>query len=251
MNECCIKYGLSEERLPKHVAIIMDGNGRWAKKRLWNRIKGHRAGADAVDAVTTLCREIGVKYLTLYAFSTENWNRPEAEVTGLMELFKEFLISKKHLLIEKNIRLNIIGSRERFSPELLQLMNETISETEKYEPEMTLTLALSYGSRQEITAAVRKIAQKVAEHEITPESIDEKLISESLYTFDMPDPDLVIRTSGEYRISNYLLWQIAYSEFYFTDTLWPDFNKEELIKALKDYAGRERRFGKTGDQIRK
>ena len=251
MNECCIKYGLSEERLPKHVAIIMDGNGRWAKKRLWNRIKGHRAGADAVDAVTTLCREIGVKYLTLYAFSTENWNRPEAEVTGLMELFKEFLISKKHLLIEKNIRLNIIGSRERFSPELLQLMNETISETEKYEPEMTLTLALSYGSRQEITAAVRKIAQKVAEHEITPESIDEKLISESLYTFDMPDPDLVIRTSGEYRISNYLLWQIAYSEFYFTDTLWPDFNKEELIKALKDYAGRERRFGKTGDQIKK
>ena len=251
MNECCIKYGLSEERLPKHVAIIMDGNGRWAKKRLWNRIKGHRAGADAVDAVTTLCREIGVKYLTLYAFSTENWNRPEAEVTGLMELFKEFLISKKHLLIEKNIRLNIIGSRERFSPELLKLMNETISETEKYEPEMTLTLALSYGSRQEITAAVRKIAQKVAEHEITPESIDEKLILESLYTFDMPDPDLVIRTSGEYRISNYLLWQIAYSEFYFTDTLWPDFNKEELIKALKDYAGRERRFGKTGDQIKK
>ena len=251
MNEYCIKYGLAEERLPQHVAIIMDGNGRWANKRLWNRIKGHRAGADAVDAVTTLCREIGVKYLTLYAFSTENWNRPEAEVTGLMELFKEFLISKKHLLIEKNIRLNIIGSRERFSPELLQLMNETISETEKYEPEMTLTLALSYGSRQEITAAVRKIAQKVAEHEITPESIDEKLISESLYTFDMPDPDLVIRTSGEYRISNYLLWQIAYSEFYFTDTLWPDFNKEELIKALKDYAGRERRFGKTGDQIKK
>ena len=251
MNEHCIKYGLNEERLPKHVAIIMDGNGRWAKKRLWNRIKGHRAGADAVDAVTTLCREIGVKYLTLYAFSTENWNRPESEVAGLMELFKEFLVSKKGLLIDKKIRLNIIGSRERFSPELLKLMNETISETEKYAPEMTLTLALSYGSRQEITAAVRKIAQKVAAHEITPESIDEKLISESLYTFDMPDPDLVIRTSGEYRISNYLLWQIAYSEFYFTDTLWPDFNKDEFIKALKDYAGRERRFGKTGDQIKK
>ncbi|MBQ3368198.1 isoprenyl transferase [bacterium] len=251
MNEYCIKYGLNEERLPQHVAIIMDGNGRWAKKRLWNRIKGHRAGADAVDAVTTLCREIGVKYLTLYAFSTENWNRPESEVTGLMELFKEFLISKKHLLIEKSIRLNIIGSKDRFSPELLKLMNDTIAETEKYDPEMTLTLALSYGSRQEITQAVRKIAQKVAAHEITPESIDEKLISESLYTFDMPDPDLVIRTSGEYRISNYLLWQIAYSEFYFTDTLWPDFNKDELVKALKDYAGRERRFGKTGDQIRK
>ena len=251
MNEYCIKYGLNEERLPQHVAIIMDGNGRWAKKRLWNRIKGHRAGADAVDAVTTLCREIGVKYLTLYAFSTENWNRPESEVTGLMELFKEFLVSKKALLIDKKIRLNIIGSKDRFSPELLKLMNDTKAETEKYDPEMTLTLALSYGSRQEITAAVRKIAQKVAAHEITPESIDEKLISESLYTFDMPDPDLVIRTSGEYRISNYLLWQIAYSEFYFTDTLWPDFNKDEFIKALKDYAGRERRFGKTGDQIKK
>ena len=251
MNEYCIKYGLAEERLPQHVAIIMDGNGRWAKKRLWNRLVGHRAGADAVDTITTLCREIGIKYLTLYAFSTENWNRPESEVTGLMELFKEFLVAKKHLLIEKNIRLNIIGEKNKFSPELLKLMNDTIAETEKYDPEMTLTLALSYGSRQEITQAVRKIAQKVAAHEITPESIDEKLISESLYTFDMPDPDLVIRTSGEYRISNYLLWQIAYSEFYFTDTLWPDFNKDELVKALKDYAGRERRFGKTGDQIRK
>ena len=250
MNEYCAKYGLNEERLPRHVAIIMDGNGRWAKKRLWNRIKGHRAGADAVDAVTTLCREVGVKYLTLYAFSTENWNRPEAEVSGLMELFKEFLLSKKGLLIEKNIRLNIIGSKEKFSPELLEIMNKTIAETEKYEPEMTLTLALSYGSRQEITAAVRKIAKMAADGRITPENIDEKLISESLYTFDMPDPDLVIRTSGEYRISNYLLWQIAYSEFYFTDTLWPDFNKDEFIKALKDFAGRERRFGKTGDQVK-
>lgn len=250
MNEYCIKYGLNEERLPQHVAIIMDGNGRWAKKRLWNRLVGHRAGADAVDAVTTLCREIGVKYLTLYAFSTENWNRPESEVSGLMELFKEFLISKKHLLIEKNIRLNIIGEKDKFSPELLKLMNETIEETRQNKIKMVLTLALSYGSRQEITSAVRKIAQKVVKNEIKPENIDEKLISESLYTFDMPDPDLVIRTSGEYRISNYLLWQIAYSEFYFTDTLWPDFKKEEFIKALKDYAGRERRFGKTGDQIK-
>lgn len=251
MNEYCIKYGLNEERLPQHVAIIMDGNGRWAKKRLWNRLVGHRAGADAVDAVTTLCREIGVKYLTLYAFSTENWNRPESEVSGLMELFKEFLVSKRNLLIEKNVRLNIIGEKDKFSPELLKLMNETIEATKQNGIKMVLTLALSYGSRQEITQAVRKIAQKAAAHEITPENIDEKLISESLYTFDMPDPDLVIRTSGEYRISNYLLWQIAYSEFYFTDTLWPDFKKEEFIKALKDYAGRERRFGKTGDQIKK
>ena len=251
MNEYCIKYGLNEERLPQHVAIIMDGNGRWAKKRLWNRLVGHRAGADAVDAVTTLCREIGVKYLTLYAFSTENWNRPESEVSGLMELFKEFLVSKRNLLIEKNVRLNIIGEKDKFSPELLKLMNETIEATKKNDTKMVLTLALSYGSRQEITQAVRKIAQKVATREINPENIDEKLISESLYTFDMPDPDLVIRTSGEYRISNYLLWQIAYSEFYFTDTLWPDFKKDEFIKALQDYAGRERRFGKTGDQIKK
>jgi undecaprenyl diphosphate synthase len=250
MNEYCIKYGLNEDRLPQHVAIIMDGNGRWAKKRLWNRLVGHRAGADAVDAITTICREIGVKYLTLYAFSTENWNRPESEVSGLMELFKDYLVSKKNLLIEKNIRLNIIGSKEKFSQGLLKLMKETIAETEKYDPKMTLTLALSYGSRQEITQAVRKIAQKVAANEIIPENIDEKLISENLYTFNMPDPDLVIRTSGEYRISNYLLWQIAYSEFYFTDTLWPDFNKDEFIKALKDFAGRERRFGKTGDQVK-
>ena len=250
MNEYCIKYGLNEDRLPQHVAIIMDGNGRWAKKRLWNRLVGHRAGADAVDAITTICREIGVKYLTLYAFSTENWNRPESEVSGLMELFKDYLVSKKNLLIEKNIRLNSIGSKEKFSPGLLKLMKETIAETEKYDPKMTLTLALSYGSRQEITQAVRKIAQKVAANEIIPENIDEKLISENLYTFNMPDPDLVIRTSGEYRISNYLLWQIAYSEFYFTDTLWPDFNKDEFIKALKDFAGRERRFGKTGDQVK-
>ena len=251
MNEYCLKYGLNEERLPQHVAIIMDGNGRWAKKRLWNRLVGHRAGADAVDAVTTLCREIGVKYLTLYAFSTENWNRPDSEVSGLMELFKEFLVSKRNLLIEKNVRLNIIGEKNKFSPELLKLMNETIEATKQTGTKMTLTLALSYGSRQEITSAVRKIAEKAAKHEIVPENIDEKLISESLYTFDMPDPDLVIRTSGEYRISNYLLWQIAYSEFYFTDTLWPDFKKEEFIKALKDYAGRERRFGKTGDQVKK
>ena len=250
MNEFCVKYGLDEKRLPKHVAIIMDGNGRWAKKRLLNRLKGHRAGADAVDTVTTLCRETGVKYLTLYTFSTENWNRPESEVSGLMELFKDYLISKRNTLIEKNIRLNIIGEKNKFSPGLLKLMNETIAETEKYEPEMTLTLALSYGSRQEITTAVRKIAKMAADGEITPEKIDEKLISENLYTFDMPDPDLVIRTSGEYRISNYLLWQIAYSEFYFTDTLWPDFKKDEFIKALKDFAGRERRFGKTGEQVK-
>ena len=251
MNEYCIKYGLDENRLPRHLAIIMDGNGRWAKKRLWNRLRGHKAGADVVDLITTLCREIGIKYLTLYAFSTENWNRPEGEVEGLMELFKEYLVSKKNLLIDKNIRLNIIGNKEKFSPELLNLMNETIAETEKYEPEMTLTLALSYGSRQEITATVRKIAKMAADGEITPEKIDEKLISENLYTFDMPDPDLVIRTSGECRISNYLLWQIAYSELYFTETLWPDFKEEEFIKALKDYAGRERRFGKTGDQVKK
>ena len=251
MNEYCIKYGLNEERLPQHVAIIMDGNGRWAKKRLWNRLVGHKAGADAVDSITTLCREIGIKYLTLYAFSTENWNRPESEVSGLMELFKEYLLAKKNILIEKNIRLNIIGEKNKFSPELLKLMNETIEATKQNETKMVLTLALSYGSRQEITSAVRKIAKMAADGEITPEKIDEKLISESLYTFDMPDPDLVIRTSGEYRISNYLLWQIAYSEFYFTDTLWPDFKEEGLIKALKDYAGRERRFGKTGDQIKK
>ena len=250
MNEYCLKYGLNEERLPRHVAIIMDGNGRWAKKRLRNRLIGHRAGADAVDAITTLCREIGIEYLTLYAFSTENWKRPESEVSGLMDLFGEYLKSKKSILVEQNIRLNIIGEKEKFSPDLVKLMDETIEATKQKPAKMVLTLALGYGARQEIASAVKKIAEKVAKKEIKPENIDEKLISGNLYTFDMPDPDLVIRTSGECRISNYLLWQIAYSEFYFTDTLWPDFNQEELAKALKDYAGRERRFGKTGDQVK-
>lgn len=250
MNEYCRKYGLDEERLPKHVAIIMDGNGRWAKKRLWNRLVGHREGADSVERITTVCRQIGIKYLTLYAFSTENWNRPIAEVSGLMDLFREFLVSKKKLLVDENIRLNIIGEKGKFAEDLLKLMNETIDASSEKKPEMVLTLALSYGSRQEITAAVRKIAERAAAGEIKPEDIDEKMISESLYTFDMPDPDLMIRTSGEYRISNYLLWQNAYSEFYFTDTLWPDFKEDELVKALKDYAGRERRFGKTSEQVK-
>ena len=253
-NEVGISYDEISQTVSRtglqHIAIIMDGNRRWAVSHGVASMFGHKKGVEALKTVLKSCHKFGVKYLTVYAFSTENWNRPESEVSGLMELFKEFLVSKKGLLIDKKIRLNIIGSKDKFSPELLELMNSTIAETEKYEPAMTLTLALSYGSRQEITCAVRKIAKMAADGLVTPDNIDEKLISENLYTFDMPDPDLVIRTSGEYRISNYLLWQIAYSEFYFTDTLWPDFKKEEFIKALQDFAGRERRFGKTGDQVK-
>ena len=160
MNEYCLKYGLNEERLPRHVAIIMDGNGRWAKKRLRNRLIGHRAGADAVDAITTLCREIGIEYLTLYAFSTENWKRPESEVSGLMDLFGEYLKSKKSILVEQNIRLNIIGEKEKFSPDLVKLMDETIEATKQKPAKMVLTLALGYGARQEIASAVKKNSRK-------------------------------------------------------------------------------------------
>ena len=250
MNEYCAKYGLDEERLPNHVAIIMDGNGRWAKKRLWNRLVGHREGADSVDRITKMCRQIGIKYLTLYAFSTENWNRPEAEVTGLMNLFREFIILKREMLFSNSIQLNVIGDFSKMADDLKKMIFDTINESKKNEPKMVMTLALSYGSRQEITEAVRKIAKKVENREILPEEITEKTIADNLYTFDMPDPDFVIRTSGEYRISNYLLWQVAYSEFYFTNTLWPDFKEDEFAKALKDFACRERRFGKTAEQIK-
>lgn len=249
-NQFCIKYGLNEERLPKHVAIIMDGNGRWAKKQLRNRLFGHAEGADSVEKVTTLCREVGVKYLTLYAFSTENWNRPEDEVEGLVSMLAKNLVSRRKMLTENNIRLNVIGEISKYPKDVQKLMRETMALTSDNRVEMVLTLALSYGFRQEMTEAVRKIAGLVADGKLQPSEITEKTIAENLYTFDMPDPDLIIRTSGEYRLSNFLMWQASYSEFYFTDTLWPDFKKAEMIAALKDYAGRERRFGKTSEQLK-
>ncbi len=243
------KNQLDKSRLPRHVAIIMDGNGRWAKKKLWNRIKGHSEGAESVDVITECARKYGVKYLTLYAFSTENWARPKDEVEALMKLLKEFLLKKRETLLKNKIRLNLIGSIERLPDEVRLLALEIVEETSKIDSDMTLTLALSYGSREEIIRATQKIAEKVQSGELKPEEITPEIFESNLYTHNMPDPDLVIRTSGEERISNYLLWQIAYSEIYITEVLWPDFRENEFVEALKNYASRERRFGKTSEQL--
>ncbi len=236
--------GTELKMLPTHVAIIMDGNGRWAKKRLLNRVKGHEKGSDTVRSIVTVCREIGIKYLTLYAFSTENWARPESEVKALMGLLKKFIITEREDLQKNNLRLNVIGQKHRLPPDVLQELDTTFELTSKNDG-MQLNLALSYGSREEITRAVQKIAAKIAAKDLNPDNITEDLITAHLYTTGMPDPDLIIRTSGEYRLSNFLLWQAAYSEIYITDTLWPDFTREEFIEILKNFQNRERRFGKV------
>ncbi|MFH1671898.1 MAG: isoprenyl transferase [Pseudomonadota bacterium] len=235
------------KELPHHVAIIMDGNGRWAKQRALNRIKGHQEGAESVRVIVRACREIGVKILTLYAFSTENWRRPQYEIKSLMALLKKFLKSERQEMLENNIRFNAIGQIERL-PEAVQVtLRETITATQ-HNRGMLLNLALSYGSRDEIVEAVQKVALDVQKGTLKPGDITPGLFAEYLYTKGMPDPDLLIRTSGEMRISNFLLWQIAYSEIYVTDILWPDFRKEALLGAIRDYRKRERRFGMTGEQ---
>ena len=228
--------------LPAHVAIIMDGNGRWAKKRLFNRIKGHEKGSQTVRTVVQTCRELGISYLTLYAFSTENWQRPKAEVEALMGLLIRFLKSEKSELMEKNIRLRIIGQIDRLPSKVQEVLQETTQAT-KGNTAMNLILALSYGARAEIVEMVRSVAEKIKKGEVKPESITAELVADHLYTRDIPDPDLLIRTSGEMRISNFLLWQIAYSEIFVTPTLWPDFGKEEFLNILKDFQGRDRRYG--------
>ncbi len=235
---------LDTAQLPAHVAIIMDGNGRWAKKRLFNRIKGHEKGVETVRNIVQACREIGISILTLYAFSTENWQRSKVEVAALMTLLKKFLKSEQKEMIYNNIRLNTIGQIKRLPEGVRQTLHNTIALT-KDNNGMLLNLALSYGGRAEIVRAVKKIAIKVREGKIDPDSITTELISDHLYTKGMPDPDLLIRTSGEMRISNFLLWQIAYAEIFVTDTLWPDFGKDEFLHILKDYQRRERRFGKV------
>ncbi len=240
---------LAKYEPPKHVALIMDGNGRWAKKRLFNRTKGHREGAESVDVVTETARRIGIKVLTLYAFSTENWSRPEKEVSFLMKLLEDYLKNKKDTLIKNDIRLNIIGQIERL-PENVRNAAEDVMKATAKSSGMVLNLALSYGGRQEILKSVKEFVQKGINKEINPEDITEELFASSLYTKDMPEPELIIRTSGEQRLSNYLLWQSAYSELYFTDTYWPDFREEAFINALCDFSSRERRYGKTGEQIK-
>lgn len=244
-----LKDDIIKERLPKHIAIIMDGNGRWAKQQGNARIFGHKSAIKAVRDVCEGCAELGVGYLTLYAFSTENWNRPKMEVVALMDLLISTINSETETLIKNNIRLNAIGRLADLPEKVLANLEEAIDKT-KTNTGLTLTLALSYSSKVEIVDAVRNIAKNVLEGKMMPEQIDDSVIANSLYTNGMPDPDLLIRTSGELRISNFLLWQLAYSELYFTSTYWPDFDKEELYKAIVDYQQRERRFGKTSEQLR-
>jgi undecaprenyl diphosphate synthase len=239
---------LDPKKLPTHVAIIMDGNGRWAKKKAMNRIRGHEAGAEAVREVVRTSREIGIPWLTLYAFSEENWRRPAYEVKALMKLLKRFLKSELDEMLDNGIRFQTIGRTGKLPEDLQETLGKTIDLTSSNR-DMVLTLALSYGGRQEIFDAVRRIASRIESGDITSDEISDRMISDSLYTAGMPDPDLLIRTSGEYRVSNFLLWQIAYTEIYMTPTYWPDFRKEEYFKALADYQTRERRFGATGDQL--
>ncbi len=241
--------GLDPVKLPAHVAIIMDGNGRWARRRLLNRVKGHEKGAETVRAITRACREIGIQVLTLYAFSTENWQRPKSEIAALMSLLKRFLQTEKNELLENGIRLSAIGQVERLPDDVRKALEETMAAT-SHLGGMTLNLALSYGGRAEITQMARRVAAKAAAGELSAEEVTEKSVADLLYTRGQPDPDLLIRTSGEMRISNFMLWQLAYAEIFVTDTLWPDFSRQELIDILKQFQRRERRYGKIYTQDR-
>lgn len=237
---------LDMSRIPEHIAIIMDGNGRWAMERGQHRSFGHKAGVDAVRCITSECTRLGVKYLTLYTFSTENWNRPSDEVAALMGLVLTSL--EDEIFMKNNVRFRVIGDRSRLPEEVQQKLLSTEQNTAG-NTAMTMVVALSYSSRWEITDVVKNIAREAAEGKINPEDINEELVSKKMQTNFMPDPDLLIRTGGELRISNYLLWQIAYSELYFCDTYWPDFNEEELHKAILSFQNRQRRFGKTEAQV--
>lgn len=245
-----LKENINTDLLPQHIAIIMDGNGRWAKKQGKNRVFGHKNGVQSVREVSEACAELGVKHLTLYAFSTENWNRPKLEVFALMELLVFTIGSETKTLMKNNIRLKTIGDTSKM-PEKVQNELNKLKETTKNNSRMDLVLALNYSGRQELVNAVKKIAEDVKKGKIEPEHITESHINCNLYTADIPEPELMIRTSGELRLSNFLLWQSAYTELYFTDEYWPEFSKESLYKALVQYQGRERRFGKTSEQLEK
>jgi undecaprenyl diphosphate synthase len=237
-----------QKKLPGHVAIIMDGNGRWAKRRGMNRIRGHQAGAESVREIVRTSRELGLRWLTLYAFSEENWKRSKYEIQALMKLLRRFLKSELEEMLENGIRLQAIGRITKLDAQTRDMLAKTMERTAGNH-DMVLTLALSYGGRQELLDAFRSLALQLEQGNISLDQVSEKTISRSLYTSTMPDPDLLIRTSGEYRISNFLLWQIAYTEFYVTPTLWPDFRKKEFLRAIEDYEKRERRFGATSEQI--
>lgn len=237
---------IDKNNIPGHVVIIMDGNGRWAKERNLDRIAGHREGMKSVSKVVKASKELGIKYITLFAFSAQNWNRSKKEVDALMDLLKHFLLQEYPRLIEQDIRLNAIGRLSQLPREVREILGQIIKSTEKCRS-MVLTLALSYGGREEIVDAVKSIVKKNYSHE----SISEKTVNRHLYTSGLPDPDLLIRTSGEMRISNFLLWQLAYTEIYITKTLWPNFQKRHFLKAIINYQSRERRFGYTESQIKK
>jgi len=236
------------ENLPRHIAIIMDGNGRWAKEHAMGRIRGHKRGAQAVRATVRTCREIGIKYITLFAFSLENWGRPTKEIEGLMSLLEEYLAKELKGLHKQGIRITTIGDIDQLKPSVKEKIISAKKVTANND-KMILNLALSYGGRDEIIDAVKKIVQDSQNGKINSDEINKEIFSNYLSTGEMPDPDLLIRTSGEYRISNFLLWQLAYTELYFTKVLWPDFKKEDIIKAIASYQKRERRFGLTGEQL--
>lgn len=238
------------KKLPQHIAVIMDGNGRWAQKHALRRIVGHQKGAEAVRITVKTCREIGIRYLTLYTFSMENWIRPAHEVEGLMDLLETYLRREIDELLDKDIRLTTIGNRDALRSSTRKILNEIVEKTADNQG-MTLNLALSYGSRDEIVDASRRLIRDACMGKIKEEDINKELFSSYLDTADLPDPDLLIRTSGEFRLSNFLLWQMAYTEFYFTNVLWPDFGRDDLLDAIASYQKRERRYGLTSDQLPK
>ncbi|MBN1364851.1 MAG: isoprenyl transferase [Syntrophaceae bacterium] len=240
---------IDTDNLPRHIAVIMDGNGRWAQKHTIGRIRGHRKGAHAVRTIVRACREIGIKYLTLFAFSVENWDRPPKEVQALMFLLEEYLRKELAELQEQEIRLTTIGDIDRLNPSVKEKLLHVKESTLKND-KMILNLALSYGAKDEIVYAVKKIMEDNKKGRIDIDELDKETFSKYLFTAGMPDPDLLIRTSGEYRISNFLLWQLAYTELYFTKVLWPDFKKDDLFKAIASYQKRERRFGLTSEQLK-
>ena len=237
---------MNKTGIPQHIAIIMDGNGRWATERNQPRSYGHQAGVETVRRITSECTRLGVKFLTLYTFSTENWNRPSDEVAALMGLVLSSL--EDEIFMKNNVRFRVIGDIGRLPEEVQQKLQETMEHTAQNDA-MTMVVALSYSSRWEITEAVKQLAAKAVKGECCPDDIDEQMVSHAMTTAFMPDPDLLIRTGGELRISNYLLWQIAYSELYFCDTYWPDFKEEDLHRAIEDYQKRQRRYGKTEEQV--
>jgi undecaprenyl diphosphate synthase len=236
-----------KERLPRHVAIIMDGNGRWATQRGLTRVAGHRRGKDSVKEVVETARRLGIPYLSLYAFSSENWQRPKDEVSALMRFLRHYLVTEMKRMMRNGIRLLAIGNLRRLPREVQMALRDVVERT-KQNTGMTVVLAVSYGGREELTDAMRLIARRVRRGELEPEDVDQSLVASYLGTAGIPDPDLLIRTSGEMRISNFLLWQIAYTEIYVTETLWPDFREREFLDAIGHFQRRERRFGRTGEQ---